>query len=289
MSAPSRHGAFDTAHPAVPALYLAVTLGLTMFGMQPALIGISLLGALAVGARADGPAPTLMALRWQLPLIVVIAVLNPLFSASGSTEVLRLGTRAIYLESLWYGLSMGGLFMASLLWFRAAARLLPSDRVMALLGNVAPTAAFMVSMCMRLMPRFLRQGRQILGVQEVGMPAAARRSEVARARLRASSVLMGWTMEDSLECADAMRARGWETAGRRTSYECFRFRGSDALACLAILTGGALCCLLAWAATSQYAYYPRASELVAWWGYAPYAAWMLVPTVLQVVEERRFS
>ena len=36
MSAPSRHGAFDTAHPAVPALYLAVTLGLTMFGMQPA-------------------------------------------------------------------------------------------------------------------------------------------------------------------------------------------------------------------------------------------------------------
>ena len=34
--------AFSMSHPAVPALYMALTLGLTMFSMQPVLIALSL-------------------------------------------------------------------------------------------------------------------------------------------------------------------------------------------------------------------------------------------------------
>ena len=36
--------AFSMSHPAVPALYTALTLGLTMFSMQPVLIALSLDG-----------------------------------------------------------------------------------------------------------------------------------------------------------------------------------------------------------------------------------------------------
>lgn len=71
-------------------------------------------------------------------MILIIAVLNPLFSASGSTELFRIGMRAVYLESMVYGLCMGGLFVASVLWFEAAASMLGYDKVLALLGNAAP-------------------------------------------------------------------------------------------------------------------------------------------------------
>lgn len=285
MSVRVRHTAFDASHPAVPALYLALTLGLTMFSLQPVLICLSLAGALAYGCCARGPRTCLLGLRWQLPVILIIAVFNPLFSASGSTELFRLGVRAVYLESLCYGFAMGGMFVASMLWFQAGSELLAFDKVMALLGNAAPVIALMVSMSMRLIPRFLRQGRSIEAVQAVARPAGA---SAAASRLRLSSVLMGWAMEDSLETADAMRARGWDASRRRTTYTRFRFTVADGMAVAALLAAGVLCVALAWAATSQYAFYPTMSALVAWWGYLPYAAWMLVPAALHIREARRF-
>ena len=200
--------AFAMSHPAVPALYMVLTLGLTMFSMQPVLIALSLAGGLAYGFATRGAARTLGALRWQLPVILIIALVNPLFSASGSTELFRIGMRAVYLESMVYGLCMGGLFVASVLWFEAAASMLEYDKVLALLGNAAPLIALMISMCMRLIPQFLRRGRTVLAVQDaIDVPGRAPADPV-RSRLRASSVLMGWGMEDSLERADAMRSRG---------------------------------------------------------------------------------
>lgn len=77
--------AFSMSHPAVPALYIVLTLGLTMFSMQPVLIALSLAGGLAYGFATRGAARTLSALRWQLPVILIISLVNPLFSASGST------------------------------------------------------------------------------------------------------------------------------------------------------------------------------------------------------------
>ena len=196
--------AFSMSHPAVPALYMVLTLGFTMFSMQPVLIALSLAGGLAYGLATRGAARTLGALRWQLPVILIIAVLNPLFSASGSTELFRIGMRAVYLESMVYGLCMGGLFVASVLWFEAAASMLGYDKVLALLGNAAPVIALMISMCMRLIPQFLRRGRTVLAVQDaIDVPGRAPADPV-RSRLRASSVLMGWGMEDSLERDDAV-------------------------------------------------------------------------------------
>ena len=210
-----RHTAFDTAHPLVPAVYTVLTVSFTMFAFQPVLIMISLAGGLLYACVCDGPRAAAMSLRWQLPLMIIVALINPLFSASGSTELFRLGPRAVYLESLCYGCAMGGLFAASVLWFRAATHLVPFDRVMALAGNAAPTIALMTSMSMRLIPRFMRQGKLVAAVQDVaaacvgqGQAARSGARDAVAGRLRLSTVLMGWTMEDSLETADAMRARG---------------------------------------------------------------------------------
>ena len=288
MSGPVRHTAFDTAHPAVAAVYAVVTLALTMCSLQPVLIALSLAGGFAYSCCVRGLGASLASLRWQLPFILLVAVLNPLFSASGSTELFRLSGRAVYLESLCYGCAMGGLFVASALWFHGASHMLPFDRVMALLGNAAPVLALMVSQGMRLVPRLVRQGRLIGTAQAASLPHR-RRGDELRDRLRLSTVLMGWSLEDSLETADAMRARGWGAALQRTTYTRYRFTADDAIAVFALAAGAALSAVVSFAATSQFDFYPTMSSLVAWWGYAPYALWMLVPALLHVREERRFS
>ncbi|MFR7669468.1 MAG: hypothetical protein ACLU0O_00545 [Collinsella sp.] len=189
-------------------------------------------------------------------MILIIAVLNPLFSASGSTELFRIGMRAVYLESMVYGLCMGGLFVASVLWFEAAASMLGYDKVLALLGNAAPVIALMISMCMRLIPQFLRRGRTVLAVQDaIDVPGRAPADPV-RSRLRASSVLMGWGMEDSLERADAMRSV--DGAPRHVAR---RTRGIDwgARRCRAGRARAVWCAAVAvaWTATTQYSFYPQ--------------------------------
>ena len=281
--------AFDTRHPAVPAVYVLLTLALTMFAVQPVLVALSLLGAFAYGCASRGLRQCLGALRWQLPTIALVCLLNPLFSASGSTELARLGSHAVYLESLCYGAVMGALFVASVLWFQAAADMLPFDKVMALAGNAAPVITLMISMCMRMVPRFVRRGRQIAAVQDAAAGVAAAGVTPVQARLRQTHVLMGWSMEDSLQTADAMRARGWGAGVRRTTYTRYRFGAHDALALAVLCASGAFCLLLAYVATSQFSFYPTMSRLLAWWGYVPYACWMLVPTAALLGERRAFA
>ena len=281
--------AFSMSHPVVPALYMVLTLGLTMFSMQPVLIALSLAGGLAYGLATRGAARTLGALRWQLPVILIIAVLNPLFSASGSTELFRIGMRAVYLESMVYGLCMGGLFVASVLWFEAAASMLEYDKVLALLGNAAPVIALMISMCMRLIPQFLRRGRTVLAVQDaIDVPGRVPADPV-RSRLRTSSVLMGWGMEDSLERADAMRSRGWGAAARRTTYARYRLGRADVAALVGLAMFGVATAAVAWTATTQYSFYPQLSAPAPWPGYVVYAAWMVLPCVLHAIDEKRFG
>lgn len=357
----------------MPAAYLAVTLGLTMFSMHPLLIVLSFAGGLAYGACVRGWRTQALSLRWQLPVVLVIGLVNPLFVSMGSTELFDLFGRPVYAESLLYGCAMAGLFVASAQWFGIGSAMLSYDKVLGLLGNVVPTVALMVSMTMRLVPRFVRQGRTVAAVQDVAlscmgfgcvpseggasasgetgasapgevgasMSGGARasmlgetgasattpgcRHEPARflrarhlsdrvtgcpsdrmpvrlsdrvtgrlsnrvtGRLRQSSVLMGWAMEDSLETADAMRARGWGACRQRTTYLPYRFTLRDAAVLLVLTVAAAVCIWASWTATNAYEFYPRLTPICAWWGYVPYAVWMFVPTALHLYETRRFS
>lgn len=296
MAQAPRHTAFGTMHPAVPATFLACTLGLTMFAPHPVLVSLSLAGALAYGAVARGVRPTLLALRWQLPLIVLLACVNPLFAQRGSTLLFSPFGMPVYAESLLYGVVMAVMFMASVLWFQAARDILPQDKVLSLFGNAAPVISLMISMTMRLIPRFVRQGHVVADVQDValgcadenGRRRAGERRGLVRRRMRQSSVLMGWAMEDSLETADAMRARGWGAAERRTTYVRYRFTSRDMFCLVLVAAFGALCIAVAWRSAS-FAFYPQLSPLGPWLSYIPYAAWMFVPAALHVYERSVFA
>lgn len=272
---------FHTYHPAVAFAYLACAIALAMACMHPVYAALSLAGALAASAVCRGLRATLLSLRWVVPVCLVVAAANPLFVASGSTELFRLGTRAIYAEALFYGLCSGAMFASVFLWFASYSACMDSENSMALFGNVAPTVTLMVSQVLRLVPQFVSRGRAISDVQDCVSAAAARgKREESGDRMRIVSVLMDWGMEDALERSDAMRARGYDCGSRRTTYARFRFGRSDAALLALVVVLAAASALCACAALANFSFYPTISGVAPFWLYIPHALLMAVPPVL---------
>jgi energy-coupling factor transport system permease protein len=110
--------------------------------------------------------------------------------------------------------------------------------------------------------------------------------------IHTSTLLLSWSLEDSLERSDAMRARGWESGRARTSYRIERFKSSDAICVFALVALSILSAFLAWVACSQWHFYPTMPHLVAWWGYVPFALLTIVPSGEELaghIAERRLS
>ena len=266
----------DFLHPAVPTAYLVGALAISMLFMQPVVVALSLAGALACSALARGARQTVQGLIWQLPLVLLTALLNPLFSASGSTLLARIGPMAVYLESLAFGACAGAMLVSTVVWLECLAALVSEDGLYTLGASAFPTATLAVSMCARLVPQLLARGREVGEAERATTAVAPAQNPVNRA-VGTSTALMTWALEDSLARADSMRARGWGACERRTSFRPRRFGLRDGLCLafsLALLVGAGF---LAWVAWSQWAFYPMMPALVLWWGYVPIAVLFLLP------------
>ena len=238
--APARPTPFDSWHVAVPATLFAGTALLSMLAVQPVLVALSLGGAFAFSLLSRGVRATARGLAWQLPLLALVCVLNPFFSASGSTLLFKVGPRSVYAESLAYGATMGALLVATVLWFEGAATALTQDRLLALSGRRARALPLVASMASQLVPQMLGRAKTVRATV-AACTAAGRRPGLRDELTRTSTMLLAWSLEDSVERADVMRARGWESGRPRTSYRLERLRRRDAAA-LAGIAGLLVAC-----------------------------------------------
>lgn len=284
------HTAFDASHPVVPAAYFCGMVGLAMLCMHPVLVAISLAGALAFSLVARGAGATARGLAWQLPAIALLALVNPVLTAAGSTELLRVGPVAVYAEAVVYGACAGMALVASVVWLEDASVVLTQDKVMALLARRMPVVALCASMVARLVPMLVRRGGEVAAVHEA---AGHARATGGRERLRGvaehTGTLVAWALSDSMDAADSMRARGWGSGARRTLWRERRLTGRDVAALAAVLALLALCVAVGWAACAGYSFYPRAGVPGPWWGYVPFAAYALLPVALDLAGRMSWS
>lgn len=153
--------AFDSLHPALPLVYFAVALVLAMAAPHPTLLALSFAIAALYGVWLRGGRAVTRSFAWQFPLLAVIVAVNPLFSSTGTTELFRIGTQAVYAEGYANAATMALLLLCVMHWFSNADAVLGSDKVMGTLGGILPTISLMISMIMRLIPQFVRRGHTI--------------------------------------------------------------------------------------------------------------------------------
>lgn len=285
---------FSRCHPALNFIFYLLVLGVTLFYMHPVLLAVS--GAAACGylLRLRGGRGLLRVCLLALPVVVLSAVVNPLFSHQGLTILGYLPSgNPVTLESIWYGLCAGGMMGVVILWCATWQDVMTEDKVVYLFGKGFPALALLFSMVMRFLPLFLAQAKRVAAAQrcvgrDVGEGTPWQRLKKSA---RVLSILVTWALEHSVDTADSMRARGYGLRGR-TLYHSFRWDGrSTGLAAAMALCFGALA---AGVVTGQLnmLFFPvwrmNGATVPAWVCYALYGVLCWLPVILDLVEDLKW-
>lgn len=279
---------FSSCHPAVPALWFALVLAFTMTTFHPVLLAVALLACwLWWGRLGERPG-----VGRFLPLLVLAALLNPLFSHAGVTVLAYFPNgNPLTLESVLFGLGTALLLAAALACVGCLGRVMTADKWMCLLGRAAPILSLLLSMTLGSIPRLRARFTQVAAAQRQVGRRGRGQLERARLGLRNVGVVLSWSMEDALVRADSMEGRGYGLPGR-TSYSNYRLESGDRELLVLLACAGGYLLLMGAEGALSWQYYP----MVKWsglslWSLSAFADWAMLcalPLYLEWKEERQW-
>ena len=249
---------FKTYHPIVNFIYFLLVIGFSMFLMHPVSLGITLFSAIVYITVLKGKKALLISVLSAIPIMILGAVINPLFSHEGLTILTYLPSgNPLTLEAFYYGFAAAAMLMAVIIHFSSYNEIMTSDKFIYLFGRIIPSLSLVISMTLRFVPTFLARLREIKTVQKTLGVSMSEGSIIKRARsaTKILSILITWSLENAVETADSMKSRGYGLSGR-TAYSIFRFEKRDLIA---LLWMGVLTIVIFWGIKSgalTYSYFP---------------------------------
>ncbi|MDR3645324.1 MAG: energy-coupling factor transporter transmembrane component T [Clostridia bacterium] len=283
-----RESVFSGYHPAVSFTFFAAVIVFSMLFMHPLFLAAGLASAFLYSIVLSGAKAAKYDFALALPALLLLGLINPLFSHRGATVLLYLGDTPVTLESIAYGAAAAAMLITVIVWFSCYSTVVTSDKFIYLFSRVIPTTALIVTMALGLIPRLKRQAGVIAASQKTLGLENGTAAQRVRFGLRTVSVLIGWTLESAIDTADSMKARGYGLRGR-SAFSLYRFDSRDARALAVLLTLIALCLAGLCSGGAGFAYYPQLQAprltvpLIA--SLAAYLLLALFPTVIEIQGE----
>ena len=284
--------AFSGFHPAVNFIFFLVALGLTMFIQQPVYLLISMISGCAYLLYLQGKKGFLRQVGYLVPILVMMAIMNPIFNHEGVTILWYLpNDNPITLEAICFGLASAVMMGASIVWFNCCNTVFTSDKIIYLFGRVIPALSLMISMTLRFVPRFKNFLQSVLRTQRAMHKPENTKEKLGQA-LAAFSATVSWAMEQSIVSADSMKSRGYGLFGR-TAFSIYIFEKRDGITLfvLFLLCAGAavphIVGLMGWT------YYPSMTgELIGpvqIFAYLCYGGMCNLPLIIDMMEDRKWN
>ena len=223
---------FAGFHPFVNMLFFTAVIGFGMFFMHPVSLVISLFCALTYSIYIKGQKAVRFSLIIMLPLLLITAALNPLFSHQGATILAFFPNgNPLTLESILFGLATATMLVTVITWFSCFNEVMTSDKFVFLFGKLIPALSLIFSMALRLVPRFKAQIKVISTAQRcIGRDFSnGNLLQKIKHGIKIISIMVTWALENSIETADSMKSRGYGLPGR-TAFSIFKFSKRDAFA-----------------------------------------------------------
>lgn len=163
-----------------------------------------------------------------LVMALIITIMNPVFSSRGETILIYIFNRVITLESIIYGVLFALSLLSILIYFLAYNEVITPTKFLFLFSKISPKVAFIVTVTMRFIPLFTRRLKEIAGVQKTlgYFDKSLSKKERMKESMETLNTLVSWTLEESLEGAASMRARGYG-AFKRSSAVRYTFEKRD--------------------------------------------------------------
>ena len=278
---------FGNLHPAVSMAYFVLAVVLTRVCMHPVCVVLSFLGASWFSIRLRGGKAYGRTLRFVLPMFLLIAIANPLFNHRGVTMLFQYKHLWYTLEATVYGLVSACSLCAVIIWFSCYQEVMTSDKFLYLFGKPFPGTSLLITMTLRFIPQLQENRKEIKTAQSMLCEEGTRVFQKLGFALRNLSVLLTMSLENAVETADSMKARGYG-AKRRTTFHLFRFDGRDARTLGAILAVGGICILARCYGHGFMEFYPRMTAIIlgpaSYTMFVFYALLMFMPGMLETKE-----
>lgn len=278
-----RRHLFSQSHPAVLLVYFLGAAALTMSTFHPVLLAISFVSSGVYCICLQGARNYGKRLLYSLVLFLFVTGFNALTNSLGLSVIAYLGDHPITLEAICYGACFGGMLLSALQWFTCLSLVLSSDQFISLFGAVFPAGAMLFSMVLRYVPDTFRQAEEIRFATQGLLGEKPSRRERFSFSVRLSNALLGWSMENALETADAMRNKGY-TGGRRTRFRKERFTAADGVVLAALVLLLALCVILLVHYTARFQFYPILRGAKFTWPMMLYSLFFSVPLWMEAKE-----
>jgi len=231
---------FFALHPFTAALYFLFAVVIPFAFLTPAAIVPGAVMSCVLLFSQYGFAKTKSGMFFSLGFLAVIFIANIAFSQNGQTVLFWIGYRPITLENLVFSLLTALMFFSVITWFALFSRVFDSDRLLFLLTPLSKTLALLVSMTLLRIPLLYERQKTIGQMRSFFVtPVKGNRAKRLFVRLKrllgVFTALLVWTMEESVETADSMAARGFGV-GKRSSYRRWRITARD-MGCIAVILG----------------------------------------------------
>ena len=285
---------FGTYHPMINFTYFCMVILFSMIFLHPIIMVISFTAAFAYSVHLNGKGAVKFNLTFVIPMMLVAAMVNPLFNHSGMTILYYFRDNPITLESIVYGLATGFMFGSVIIWFSCYNAVITSDKFIYIFGKIIPAMSLVFAMILRFIPKFKAQIRIVSNGQKCIGRDITNGTLLQRIShgIKIVSIMITWALENGIDTADSMRARGYGLPGR-TSFSIFRFDSRDKIMGAA---GMVLLGVVAFAAvkgenTIQFFPYIKMSETSSsgFLGYMAYSLLCFGPMLIDLEDQLRWN
>ena len=284
---------FAGCHPAVNLIFFLFTIGITMFSMSPVFLAATLVFSWLYSILLNGKKAIKSNLLFTLPIVVIMAVINTLFTHNGATVLFYVNNSRITLEALLYGLAAAVLLSSIIVWFSCFNVVMTSDKLIYIFGKAAPVLGLTLSMIFRFIPLLKARFREIsMGQRCMGRHVTGGFMAKLRQVTKEVSILISWSLEAAIETSDSMEARGYGLPGR-SSFHLFKMTPTDKVLLTGISISGIIAAVgCALGKTSIY-YYPKVVlgqwDIMTVITFAAYIALLAVPVIADILGEIKWQ
>ena len=290
---------FSRLHPLATIALFGCEVVLAAFSFQPLCALIAFVGAELCIVQLFDSKHAAKQLIWYAPIIVLMTVINPFFSASGSTVLYSFGHTQLYAESFVYGATSGLVLVSTLSWLECLFVAVSPLELLQRSSVRFPGLQLVLSLSVQLMPQLLSDltvAQQIQSANTAAqtcdsatqMPRQSRlpgqhrflsaRKAIVQTASTISAVCMS-ALEKSISAFQSIVSRGWGMAGHRSRWNTEVLDAYDTVALLVFVFLSVIAAVSLYMLVHAWQFYPTMPEFQASFWYLGVVLFTVLPAI----------
>lgn len=294
----SARTSFSRLHPLATVVLFGCEAVLAAFSFQPFCALITFMAAELCTAQLFDVKHAVKQLIWYVPIIILMTVINPFFSASGSTVLYSFGHTQLYVESLVYGTTSGLVLVSTLSWLECLFAVVSPLELLQRSSIRFPGLQLVLSLSMQLMPQLLLDLTTSRQIQSANTAAQAcdfdsqthqqrhhldARKAIMQSVATINAVCMS-ALEKSMSTFQSIVSRGWGMGVHRSRWNTEILDAYDTVALLVFTLTGVLAAVSLHILVQAWQFYPTMPELQMSFWYVGLVVFAVLPVIFVRVD-----